>query len=604
MKYFLYIICFLLASGLGAQSDVDPILEKIDKIKLVSDPIDRDTQLIWQYSYISEELARTKDERTEAYIDTLKMLVDRTDWDNGKGFYYRAMGRYYDFGNKEGDKALEYYQKAIDAYKPAGGDYKELAFTYVLKGFFLSNSGLHEEVWPVFEEGIQYARKTNFKNSLCLMLDWMGDYYLYGLGEEKDYNKALDYYLQVNKILPEISYERIIAGNHSDLFVNYTNLDRPEDAQHHFLIADSIYSNTKSTMPHGQAALYSDMAQYLATIGKNKEAKQLMERMENVIASSNNIEFVSRYQHQLYEFYKGQGEYEKALSHYEQHVSMEDELEDEKVKSKYYEIEAKYNVALKEVEIQELREGSLKNIRNFLIALVSILLGAALVILNKNKAIRKSYTALEEKQKEVKKALYLGETHERQRVASELHDNVNTKLAAARWRLEAISNDVSGDAHDIVTSTIEMLEDAYQDVRHISHNLVPEKLEKEGLIKSINNLIRKLNSNGEINFSFKALPFRNNEITKIVYPLYNIVFELINNVMKHADATEVNISLEEKGNQLIAIVADNGKGYDVEKMKKGFGLRSIISRVESLNGHIDIASELGKGSTTTVIISI
>ena len=100
------------------------------------------------------------------HLGVLKTLVENTDWDNGLGFYYRAMGRYYDFSNTDGDKALEYYQRAIDAYKPAGGDYKELAFTYVLKGFFLSNSGLHDKTFPVFEEGIKYARQTKYKKNL------------------------------------------------------------------------------------------------------------------------------------------------------------------------------------------------------------------------------------------------------------------------------------------------------------------------------------------------------------------------------------------------------------------------------------------------------
>ena len=225
--------------------------------------------------------------------------------------------------------------------------------------------------------------------------------------------------------------------------------------------------------------------------------------------------------------YKNVGDYKKALEHYENHIAMEDELASEEVEKKYIEIEAKYNVAVKEAEIQELRESALKKIRNLLLLLCTILIGASLLVWNKNRALKGSYVALEEKQHEVKEALYEGETQERARVASELHDNVNTKLAAARWRLEAISDDVRDGTKEIVMSTIEMLENAYQDVRNISHNLVPERLKKEGLVESINSLIRKLNSNRDITFTLEAQALKNDKLGKIVYPLYNIIFELI-----------------------------------------------------------------------------
>ncbi|MFT4569019.1 MAG: tetratricopeptide (TPR) repeat protein [Saprospiraceae bacterium] len=203
-SWIIFLVGSIISFNSLAQSNVTENLTLVSEIKQNVDPLARNTQLIWQYNKICEALARHKDPRTEVYLDTLETMARASNWDMAMGLYFRAMGRYHDFAD-DYQPVLEYYQQALDELKYAKGDGKELAFTYVLKGFFLSNSELHQECWKTLEEGLSYARKAKSKNSLCLMLDWFGDYYYFGLDGEIDNKKALDYYLQVNRILPQIS---------------------------------------------------------------------------------------------------------------------------------------------------------------------------------------------------------------------------------------------------------------------------------------------------------------------------------------------------------------------------------------------------------------
>ena len=601
LPFLTSLLTFVYALTLLGQSTLAPYFEELERIKLLENPIARDTQLITQQGTVCEELARYKDTRAPACLDTLLAMVEASDWDASMGIYYRAMARYYDFSNSDGDKALEYYDKSISALSQSNTDPYQLAFTYTMKGFFLHNSGLPEEALKVLETALPYAEKTKHKNTQCLILDFFADLRHYDVIDGyQDLDKALELYLQVGELLPLIKYDRIIAGHHTDLFFLYNTLGNKVKSEFHFQKADSVLQ--KAHLPHGLADLYVKKGAIHHYGGEPIQAALYFHKLENVLKKSDNKEFVSRFQRDLYEYNKDIRSYKKSLNHLEIHHSMEEDLKSEVVQKKYKEIESKYNLAVKDGEIQELKQATLTKTRNLLIALLGILIASSILIWRKNRALKRSYKTLEDKQDEVEQAIYEGETQERQRVAAELHDNVNTKLAAIRWRLEAISDEVTGHSKDILLDTIDMMNEAYQDVRHVSHNLVPEQLENEGLIASVDNLLWKLNSGNKLKFSLVSSSIDESLISNIIYPIYNITFELINNVLKHADADECNIEFTTTNKNIKLSITDNGRGFDVDKMRKGYGLRSIITRVKTLAGELNIVSSPNKGSTTEITI--
>ena len=188
-------------------------------------------------------------------------------------------------------------------------------------------------------------------------------------------------------------------------------------------------------------------------------------------------------------------------------------------------------------------------------------------------------------------------------MAGELHDNLNTKIAAIRWQLEAIQDSEQLSNPKILETTINQLNDAYEDIRLISHNLMPETVQAIGLVRSIEDLISKLNQSDKVKFHFITNDLQDIKFDSLAYPVYNIIFEMVNNVLKHANADNAWISLNRNtvGDLKISI-SDDGKGFDVDEMKGGFGLKNITSRIENLHGDYKIESAPGKGTKIYVEI--
>ena len=190
-----------------------------------------------------------------------------------------------------------------------------------------------------------------------------------------------------------------------------------------------------------------------------------------------------------------------------------------------------------------------------------------------------------------------GQTQERKRVAADLHDNLGSTLSALRWSIEAINQTklepTEQEVYRHVQSTIEQ---AYNQVRLLSHNLLPEELEKQGIWKALEQLVRKLNRTTSITFLL-TLPEQQQRLTsRMEFELYSICLELINNILKHAEATEAQLVFEITGVELYLRVVDNGKGMSSPNIE-GKGLRNIAERVKALDGTWKVLGNTSLGTT-------
>lgn len=211
-------------------------------------------------------------------------------------------------------------------------------------------------------------------------------------------------------------------------------------------------------------------------------------------------------------------------------------------------------------------------------------------IFYRNYLLRRQNNALEA-------ALLEGQTKERKRVAADLHDNLGSTLSALRWSIGAMNKTklepTELEVYRHVQSTIEQ---AYNQVRLLSHNLLPQELEKQGVWKALEQLVQKLNRTTPVTFLL-ALPEKQHRLeSKIEFELYSICLELINNILKHAAATEAQLIFEQKAKEIHLTVADNGKGLSPENLQ-GKGLRNIAERVKVLNGEWEVAQTSSLGTT-------
>lgn len=247
-------------------------------------------------------------------------------------------------------------------------------------------------------------------------------------------------------------------------------------------------------------------------------------------------------------------------------------------------------------------QGLIKNFLLIVFILVAAILG---YVIFTNRKLKKQNLELSHKNREIVLATSKGQRIERKRVASELHDNLNTKLAALKWRIEALDATKGGfSKEENLGGILQMLDDVYADVRLISHNMLPEELASKGLQVALVKLFEQLNLNPKTKFS---LVFNNNDVRldpEIEFELYQVTLELINNILKHAKASNVWLSFSVNLHKVSLSVSDDGIGFDPDRSSDGIGLRNIKSRLESLNGTCKIESYSGMGSKFSLDIPV
>jgi PAS domain S-box-containing protein len=210
---------------------------------------------------------------------------------------------------------------------------------------------------------------------------------------------------------------------------------------------------------------------------------------------------------------------------------------------------------------------------------------------NKNKrAIIRSIIATQEK--------------ERRQFSVELHDNVNQIISSCKLMLEvALENE--SKRLELIQKSYVSLKEVIEEIRTISHNLNPSALDDIGLVEAVAELVDRMNAAGKLSVEFDHLRFRLQHLSSEKrITIYRILQESLNNTLKHANATNVWITLYSNEAHVLLTIRDNGVGFNVQKTKKGLGLRNILHRVEYNRGKIKLDSAPGKGCTIKVLLPI
>ncbi|MDF1695998.1 MAG: sensor histidine kinase [Saprospiraceae bacterium] len=188
---------------------------------------------------------------------------------------------------------------------------------------------------------------------------------------------------------------------------------------------------------------------------------------------------------------------------------------------------------------------------------------------------------------------------ERKRIASDLHDAVGSVLSATKIYLHQLDPSLSPEYFkELKNDSTDLIDNAIDQIRTISHNMYPPNLEHLGLIQATADLFHRIQKMDglEADFIYNVAPelSKSQELT-----LFRIFQELTNNTLKHAKASCIKLHLHKGSDGLKIKYQDDGIGIDPNKLNQkasdGFGMKSIKSRVESINGSVQFSSSNGKG---------
>lgn len=470
--------------------------------------------------------------------------------------------------------------------------------------------GISESEKAVFyyKKALLYAQRTNSDNLKNWINNNLGNIYFF---DKKEYEKGIYYYKKSlefstkTKDSAQIYFTKLnIAWAYFDIgdfdkglvYLNYIN-------KHHSRSGDAS-TIVALNMLNGMYYSHSGEAKK-ATIFFEEAIKQGIMGEEKSDLSFSHEEYAK--------FLMKKGNYKKAYENLVLFNKITKELNDEEklkkanvaginleldeYKREIDNIETKYKS-----EQQLLLEKQSKN-KQISIIIISILL--LIIILfyfffqNTRLKQKNDLKDVESKiQLKILDASISGQEMERKKIAAFLHDNISALLSSAGLHLSVFCTQNQITDCEEIKKTKTILSDAHDNVRDLSHRLLPSLLVRFGLFYALNDLCEK-NSNSNIQFEYSS-----SIATKIRYreefelKIYFIVTELFNNIIKHSQATKAKLTIEQENNQLLIEVKDNGKGFDTTESHiiEGFGLNRIRARLNNIEGEITIESVLYQGT--------
>lgn len=257
-----------------------------------------------------------------------------------------------------------------------------------------------------------------------------------------------------------------------------------------------------------------------------------------------------------------------------------------------YETEQKNNIILQQ-------ENSLSRQQTWNVILIgSVLLILVTLIWIWKNAQQKNKLLVKEKENEVHLAIHEGEERERKRLAGELHDGIASNLVALKLKLE---NRPHSDG--LTEDLLPLLRRTHEEVRHTAHNLMPLDFERQSLSEALHSfLVECDHEDCEIIFQSNQEEKRKKIKKQISLIIYRAVQELVQNTLKHANASAISVQLMLQDNTLRVSVEDNGKGFDtaILNVKQRSGLKDMVYRLQKIGGKVDVESSPGYGTTVFI----
>jgi len=208
------------------------------------------------------------------------------------------------------------------------------------------------------------------------------------------------------------------------------------------------------------------------------------------------------------------------------------------------------------------------------------------------------------KHKEITAAVIRAQENERNYLGAELHDNVNQVLTSAQLYLNLAQNE-KDNKDTLILQAERILGSAIREIRKLSHTLIPPTLSSQTLGEALDNLMDTTERSGlfSIQRNYRCLE-EEAMPDKLKLTLYRIVQEQMNNIVKYAKASNVEVVLMQKEDHIFLSIQDNGVGFDPSLKSNGVGLKNIKTRAALHNGDIKIISAPDEGCTLEIYFPI
>ncbi len=503
--------------------------------------------------------------------------------------------RHYYLGNFS--EGIQSYLSNIDLARAAGSS--------MLAGFY-NNIGICYEKLKDYTSAIKYyelaldnCRKSGYIYGIQVMTNNMAVIYL----NEKKWEKAYNLLHPICDTMtgPGTNHLHLDLGHgYARALFGLGRIDESISMGEEYLAIAQSTGDKKREILHllGLGDRFKDSENPAKAIIYYEDALHKMQDIginEQMVTVVNNLRVM----------HKKVGQYRKALQYSDQLHELKDSMYNKQDLVLVRELDKKYQSSLKDQELlrQEIELTEKERKYNLLLFIIGGILITGLFIYKnqeKNKRLAEQdlqlaeqhIATLESRQKiENMSSMIAGQEAERQRIAKDLHDGLGTLLTTVKGKIVQIQTAIDElSSANIYESAQDMIDQACEEVRRISHNMMPGVLRLEGLQGAVEDIVTQLEQTHGLQV-FATIDFDDQRVNEVqAHMIYRILQEGINNIVRHSHATEVVIQLMEYDDHLHLLIEDDGDGFDIEKQASGLGLQSIRSRVAFLNGDLDINS--------------
>ncbi len=476
-----------------------------------------------------------------------------------------------------------------------------------------TTSGQHENAMKYYREAISVLEKSDDPIALAGTILNAGDAYL----TIAEYDSALRYFRKSGAIYDSLSHQIGSAYNAGNIGMVYANLGDNDLAEQNINKAIDILEEMGDFYPVCFYLL--SMADIFSDREDLQEAMAYAQRSLDLAIAYKLKQQISDAHQKLSELFESTGDAGQSLQHYKDFVAYRDSVTNLETVQKMADQRTEFEVNLREVEIDSLEKDRALQ-QTYIITAISLFFLSLVILLYLRQRLHNTRlrAAAEQKEHDIQvkdllksqetkalQAMVQGKEEERQHLAKELHNHLGSLLATVKVNLNGLDSEDRSKQKTI----IELVDQATQDVRNISHELNIGISDGFGLLPALKELVQHLQHANKLEVVLSA----DLELVRIDSQneilIYRIVQELVSNVLKHAKASKLSISLTgfEEGNLVNILIEDDGQGFDPDKLDKditGMGLASLKEMIHKLDGDMNIDSSPQGGTTINIDLAL
>jgi len=566
-----------------------------------------------------------------------------------KGIVFSDQGQF--------EKAIESYLKAIDQFNKIGYT-RGVAATYINIGNINQLRAEYTRATDNYLEGIKLFEQISDTLNLIYALSNLGGIF----SDLEQFDQSIAYYLKTLALSKAIKDSSNFAEFYIDMGtveLKRNNIDSARfylfEAKKHIgfnredyqnvLIYNGLSEIDTRTGDHEGALNKSRIAlKYGVKLGNPSVITTSMARLGMNLSNLNKIDSAEYYlvnairiatENHAYEVLipayqwmsevqEKKGNFKSAMDWFKKYKMAEDSAAGQKQQRVISGLEIVYETEKKDLLLSEQNleiernEALLARRTAFIIALSGALISAFVflflirrslrqkrIIAEKDAALQKDKVKQleQENQMVALQSMMEGQEQERKRLARDLHDGLGGLLSSAKHRFSNMLSEHKNLENSEFKEALDLLDNTSSEARKIAHNLMPAALVKFGLVDALQDFCNNVSESTGIQFDFQSFGIEQRLESSTEIMIYRIVQELVNNIVKHADAKEAIVQLIQNDTSVLLTVEDDGKGFDPNTVKvSSAGMRNIRSRVDFLKGQMEIDSKPGEGSTFNITI--